>query len=558
MTRYTVTSALPYANGPIHFGHVAGAYLPADVYVRTLRMQGEEVIYVCGTDEHGVAITIAAEKAGQPYDEYVARWREEILSTFDALGIEFDVWTGTSVCPFHVETTQEFFRQLDERGYLQRRVSEQLYCSTDEMFLADRYVRGTCYECGQPDARGDECPACGTWTDPLRLSDPTCRVCGGVPERRSTTHWYLDLPRLRDDGVGDWIRAHTWKSNVSTFIGNLLEDVPQRAITRDMTWGVPIPEDLAEGEQGKVLYVWFDAPIGYVSFTKELLASRGADPDEWQRWWKGEDVRLVHFIGKDNIPFHCLVFPSMLFGTGQGYTLPWQVPANEFYNLEGGKFSTSEGRTIDVETFFETYDNEAVRFYIISSMPETADSEFSVEQLVQTNNSSLAGNIGNLATRVLKFIDKNYDGCIPPLAEEHRAAMDAEILEGCGAIGDPAEWVRDFRFRRATEQLLANATVGNVFMQRLEPWALRKTDPERAASALNTLCEWLSWLARWMMPFTPGKAQALWEMLGVEGRVERQAWPGVPRAESWRGLRAGQALGTPAALFPRLEAPAPK
>jgi len=555
LTRYTVTSALPYANGPIHFGHVAGAYLPADVYVRTLRMLGEEVTFICGTDEHGVAITIAAEKAGVEYPEYVARWKDEIHSTFQALSIEFDIWSGTSSCEQHVETSQEFFRQLDANGYLVRRTSDQLYCEKDEMFLADRYVNGTCYNCGKEGARGDECPSCGTWIDPLRLQSPTCRVCGTTPVRRSTTHWYLDLPKLRDEFMGDWIRGHEWKPNVSKFIQNLLADVPERAITRDMEWGVPVPPELAGEETGKVLYVWFDAPIGYVSFTKELMAKRGEPDDAWEACWKGDDVRLVHFIGKDNIPFHCLVFPSMLFGTKQGYCLPWQVPANEFYNLEGGKFSTSEGRTIDPMTFFETYDREAVRFYLITSLPETSDSEFSLSQFILTNNSALAGNIGNLATRVLKFIDKNFDSRIPALTEAHRAEMDKEILELCGAVGDPAEHVQGFHFRKAAEQLLANATVANVFMQRLEPWALRKTDPERAASALNTLCEWIGWLSKWMVPFMPGKAQALWEMLGQAGQVAGQPWPGVPSAADWRRLTEGQPLGTPEALFPRLEAP---
>jgi len=551
--RYTVTSALPYANGPIHFGHVAGAYLPADVYARTLRMLGEEVLFVCGTDEHGVAITIAAEKAGTPYPEYVARWRADIHATLRALSIEFDVWSGTSVCPEHVATTQDFFRRLDANGYLERRSTEQLYCATDAMFLADRYVLGTCYVCGEPNARGDECPRCGTWIDPLRLLEPRCRVCGNAPERRTTAHWYLDLPKLRDEHLGAWIRAHDWKPNVAAFIQNMLSDVPQRAITRDMKWGVPVPPEF-EGGEGKVLYVWFDAPIGYVSFTQELCRQRGT-PDEWQRWWKGADARIVHFIGKDNIPFHCLVFPAMLYGTHDGYALPWAVPANEFYHLAGGKFSTSEGRTIDPHELFARYEPEALRFYIVTSLPETADAEFSLEQFVLLNNSGLAGNLGNLATRVLKFIEKNYDNRVPALAPEHRAELDAAILEGCGPIGDPALHVREFRFRRAAEVLLANASVANVFMQRAEPWALRRTDPERAAGALNTLCEWLSWTARWMAPFLPRKSQALWEMLGRAGRVADQPWPGVPQAATWRTLEAGAPLGRPEALFPRLDPP---
>ena len=554
MPRYTVTSALPYANGPIHFGHVAGAYLPADVYVRTLRMLGEDVLFLCGTDEHGVAITIRAEEQGVGYPEYVARWRREHRETFASLGIQFDAWSGTSVCPPHPEMTQDFFRHLDENGYLVARETEQLYCVRDAMFLADRYVLGTCYMCGHENARGDECPSCGTWIEPLRLMHPRCKVCSNEPERRSTTHWYLDLPKLRDEHMGAWIEGHEWKPNVSGFIKNLLKDVPERAITRDMEWGIPLPEGTA-GAEGKVLYVWFDAPIGYVSFTRELCESRGEAPDAWEAWWKGDDVRLVHFIGKDNIPFHCLVFPSMLYGTKQGFSLPWAVPANEFYNLKDGKFSTSDGRTIDPASLLENVEAEAVRWYIITTLPETADAEFSLEGLATTNNADLAGNIGNLATRVLKFIGKNFAGQVPALSEQHRAEMDAEILQNCGEIADPAEPIQAFRFRDAAKHVTANASVANLFMQRLEPWALRKTDPERAASALNTLCQYIAWLAKWMAPFLPTKAQALWEMLGCAGRVADQPWPGVPHAADWRVLPDGQALGTAEALFPRMDVP---
>lgn len=549
MPRYTVTSALPYANGPIHFGQIAGAYLPADLYVRTLRQMGEDVLYVCGTDEHGVAITLRAEEQGLPYDEYVARWRSEHLDTFRSLGIEFDVWSGTSVCPHHEETTQDFFRHLDENDYLVAKESEQLYCVHDKMFLADRYVYGTCYECGAEGARGDECPSCGTWIQPLKLKSPRCKVCDNEPEKRTTTHWYLNLPKLRDEHLGDWIENQPWKPNVAAFIKNMLEDVPERAITRDMSWGVPLPESI-EGGEGKVLYVWFDAPIGYVSFTKELFADQ---PGEWEKWWKGDDVRLVHFIGKDNIPFHCMVFPSMLHGTKQDYVLPWSVPANEFYHMQGGKFSTSAGRTIDPAGLLETYDSEVVRWYIITTLPETSDAEFNLEGMVTTGNADLAGNIGNLVTRVLKFIAKNFEGRVPPMTEAHRAELDQEMLENCGEVGDPGKSVTEFRFREAARILAANASVANVFMQRLEPWALRKTDPEKAASALNTLCQYIGWLSKWMAPFLPQKAQALWEMLGMEGRVAEAGWPGAPEAASWRFLEDGHALGEPEALFPRMD-----
>ena len=552
MTRYLVTRALPYANGPIPFGHVVGAYLPADVYVRTLRLLGEEGLYVCGTDEHGVAITIGAEKEQVPYADYVARWRASIKSTFDALGLEFDVWSGTSISAPHAGLSQHFFRRLSEGGYLQVRETEQLYCPKDQKFLADRYVAGTCHFCQFRPARGDECPRCGKWLDPLLLVDPECKVCGTRPERRTTRHWYLDLPKLRDEHIGAWFEGHGWKPNVQGFIGNQLKEVEPRPITRDMSWGVPLPQDLAQGETGKVLYVWFDAPIGYVSFTAEWSASRG-DPEGWRRWWQSPDTRLVHFIGKDNIPFHCLVFPSMLHGVHEGYVLPWQVPANEFYNLEGRKFSTSAGWTIDLEDFFARYDAESARFYLLTSMPETADSEWSWQDFQRVVNTQLADTIGNLATRVLKFIEKNFEGRIPPCDGQFLEELDRTLFQDCGAFGDPAEHVQLFRFRRAAEQLIENARVANVFIDRLAPWSLKKTDPARCAAVLNTCCQWIAWVARWTVPFMPGKAQKLWAMLGNTGAVADLGWCGVPRRESWRLLEAGQRLGTVEGLFAKLD-----
>jgi methionyl-tRNA synthetase len=551
VTRYLVTSALPYANGPVHFGHVIGAYLPADVYVRTLRMRGEEVCFVSGTDEHGVAITLNAEKAGVEYPEYVAKWHADIKRTFDRFQIEFDVFSGTSTCPHHAEFSRHFFRRLEGAGYLIKQESEQLYCREDQKFLADRYVIGTCDRCGEPEARGDECPACGAWLDPLQLLEPRCKVCGATPEKRRTTHWYLDLPRLRDDHIGEWFREHPWKANVKAWIERMLEDLQPRPITRDLEWGVPVPEEIAGDEKGKALYVWFDAPIGYISFTREHFEKEG-DPEGWKRFWHDEDVRLVHFIGKDNIPFHSLIFPSMLWGIGEDYVLPWKIPAMEFYNLQGAKFSTSEERTIPLDDFFERFDADAARFYLLSSAPENADSEWRWEQFQICVNTSLADTIGNLVTRVLRFAAKHFDGKVPPLSPEHLEEMDRAILEECGEIADPHEQILDTRFRRAAETLVANATVANVFIDRMAPWALRKNDPERAASVLNTACEWISWLARWMVPFMPGKAQLLWEMIGNRDPVAAHPSPGIPVASTWRSL-SSQALGEIQPPFAKLD-----
>ena len=551
MVRYLVTSALPYANGPIHFGQVIGAYLPADCYVRTLRMLGEEVCFVCGTDEYGFAITVNAEAEGTPYDEYVARWRENARTTFEGLGIEFDVWSGTSISPHHRELSQQFFRRLDQGGYLLKRTSDQLYCPKDEMFLADRYVLGTCYVCGEDNARGDECPKCGTWLDALRLVAPRCRECGATPEKRATTHWYLDLPKLRDEHIGAWFQDHPWKGNVQAFVRAMLDELQERPITRDMSWGIPVPEDIAGDEVGKVLYVWFDAPIGYLSFTREWADARG-QPDAWKRFWKDPETRLVHFIGKDNIPFHCLIFPSMLWGQRDGYVLPWQVPAMEFYNLQGRKFSTSRNWTIPLERFFETYDRDATRFYLLSSAPEAADSEWRWEEYQRCVNASLADTIGNLATRVLRFVKKYEDGRIPPIATAHVEELDRVLLEECGPIEDPAEAILEFRFRRACERLVAGGTVANVFIDREAPWSLRKADPERSASVLNTAIQWLAWMARCMVPFMPGKAQLLWAMVGGQGPVEATGWPGLPRRGAWRTLAVGTPLGEIVGPFTKL------
>lgn len=543
MPRTLVTSALPYANGPLHLGHLIGAYLPADCYVRTLRALGEEVLYVCGTDEHGVAITIGAEQEGISYPEYVARWRASIKGAFDAFGIAFDVWSGTSVCPEHAATSQEFFRRLDQNGYLQKRAEEQLYCEKDAMFLADRYIQGTCHECGYEEARGDECPRCGKWLDPLRMPKTTCKVCGTAPVRRRTSHWYLDLPKLRDDGFGAWFEGHAWKPNVKAFIGNQLAELRPRPITRDMRWGVPVPADRAGGEQGKVLYVWFDAPIGYVSFTQQWARERGRAAD-WKRWWLEPETRLVQFIGKDNIPFHCLVFPSMLHGMKQGWVLPSEVPANEFYNLEGAKFSTSKNWTIPLEPLTQRYEADVVRFHLLASAPETADSEWRWEDFQRSVNASLADTIGNLATRVLRFAAKHFDGRVPPLGAALEAELDRSILTECGPLTDPARSVLEFRFRRATEELVANGAAANVFIDRHAPWALRAKDPERAAAVLNTACNWVALLACWVAPFMPRKGQQLWSMVGGAGRVEDHPWPGLPVAGRWRPLAPGTAFGT--------------
>lgn len=545
MTRYLVTSALPYANGPIHFGHVVGAYLPADIYVRYLRMKGEKVMFVCGTDEHGVAITINAEQAKTPYKEFVDRWHGEIKKTFDRFGIEFDIFSGTARNPLHANLSQHFFRRLHKNGYVFTQTIKQLYCLKDQMFLADRYLEGICPYCGAPDARGDECKKCGQWIDALQLKEPRCKTCGTTPEVRETMHWYLDLPKLYRDGVGKWFEDNpAWKSNVKSFVANMLKDLQPRPITRDLRWGVPVPQDF-EGGDGKVLYVWFDAPIGYVSNTALLCEEH---PEKWGTtadWWQSPDTRLIHFIGKDNIPFHCVVFPSMLFGAKEGYCLPWNVPANEFYNLQGRKFSTSGGWFLDMDDFFSKYSADAARYSLIANGPETADSEFTWEEFQRRNNGELADTIGNLASRLLKFVEQKFQGAIPSAEPDPtiRAAQENATRE----MGKAFE---NFQFRKACQELDALARFGNQAFDTAKPWASVKSNPDQCAKDLGQLYELLWSIAVLSHPILPTASTKLAEMMGLSVDWKTIRWEDAAKPSPRTKL---QKLGKIDVLFPKIE-----
>ncbi len=558
MAKYLVTSALPYANGPIHFGHVAGAYLPADVYVRYLRMSGHQVLYVCGTDEHGAPITLQAEQEGVPYGEYVARWREEIQALFQRFRIDFDIFTGTSTCPWHVETTQRFFQVLNDGGWIFEREEEQWYSEAAGRFLPDRYVQGTCPACSHPEARGDECPACGAWLDARKLTDPVSLVDGSRPVLRRTRHWYLDLPKLLKAGLLNWYRGAddsrphaAWKPNVDGYVQALLKDLKPRPITRDLPWGVPLPEGV-EGREGKVLYVWFDAPIGYVSATREW-AEREGDPEAWREWWRDPKCKLVHFIGKDNIAFHAVVFPAMLLGQGDAwegrrFILPWAVPANEFYNLQGRKFSTSRGWYLDNERFFASYSGDAARFHLVLTAPETSDSEFTWEGFQLTNNSLLADKLGNLVTRVLKFCARRFDNRVPAASgvldgHEALAAADSHFAE----VG---ERLSRHEFQRAARSLLAACDDLNQFFDKQAPWKLVKspdeTERQRCGDVLERCVAYLGVLARRLAPFCPDTAGRIQTMLGeAQGPVPPEQWgpetAGVPPARLPEGARLGEA-----------------
>ncbi|MCX8229321.1 MAG: methionine--tRNA ligase [Planctomycetota bacterium] len=562
MTRHLVTSALPYANGPIHFGHVAGAYLPADVYVRYLRMKGEDVLYVCGTDEHGVAITLKAEKEGLGYAEYVDGWRREIKALFDKFEISFDIWSGTSRCPQHAELSRTFFTTLLNNGLIFDKTEDQWYSEALERYLPDRYLEGGCPECGHEKARGDECPRCGAWIDAKDLVSPTCTIDGSKPVLKATKHWFLDLPKIQENGLQKWYdgqnegRPHTaWKPNVHGYVQAMLKDMQARPITRDLPWGVPLPEELAGGE-GKVLYVWFDAPIGYISATMEWAEKQGK-PDAWKTWWQSPDTQLSHFIGKDNIAFHMVVFPSMLLGQGDSenespYVLPWSVPANEFYNLQGRKFSTSEGWHLNNEDFFSKYSADAARFHLILSGPESADSEFTWEGFQSTNNALLADKLGNFSSRVLKFAEKRFEGKTPQSTGELDTHED--LMRATEAFAEVGQRLAQQEFKASAKALMKACDALNEFFDSMAPWKkIKSEDPAEhslCAATIERCIAYLELISRRLAPFCPSAAKELRQTLGAVAQPEQNKWG---NDEPPKTLPAYLALGEVGVLFPKID-----
>jgi len=561
-----VTSALPYANGHPHFGHLVGAYLPADVFVRYHRMLGSDVVYICGTDDHGVANTLGAEKEGVPYREFVQRGWEVWNDTCQQLGITFDNFSQTCREDPHYPLAQEFFLRCLKNGHIVRRDIEQLYSPKTGRFLADRYVMGQCYVCEHPDARGDECPKCGSWLEANKLKNPRSSTDpDDTLELRAAWQFEVDLaPFAQDPQIKPWLDEFRkgLKVNVSKFVFEKMiegEGLESRPITRDLPWGVPVPKTDLDGNpiedvDGKVLYVWFDAPIGYVSSTIEWAKREGKD---WRRYWirKGGDegARLIHFIGKDNIAFHCIVFPAMLAwqaldagdfigpGPGEQYVLPENVPANEFFNLEGRKFSKSEGWTIDIPPFIERYGVDRTRFYLISAMPETADSDFLWRDF-KARNDKLANAFGNFASRILKFLAKHFDNRVPPLGDATLERVDKEIEARTAAVGRAIE---EYRFRAAIEEFIGLAEDGNQFLQDEKPWQLRKTDLAACGSALHRALQYLPPLSVLAEPFVPGLAARLRAMLNLPARAPGPLWP----AER---LAAGHALGEAEVLVEKI------
>ncbi|MBX3465753.1 MAG: methionine--tRNA ligase [Planctomycetes bacterium] len=544
--RYLVTSALPYANGPIHFGHLAGAYLNADIFVRYKRLTGAEVLFVCGTDEHGAPILVNAEKEGAHPRDYTDRWHQAIKQSFERVDIAFDHFSRTSR-PVHYELTQHFFRRLVERGAITTRVDDQVYCEVCKRELPDRFVVGTCPKCDFDAARGDECPRCAAAFDATELKAPRCKTCGTNASKRPSKHWYLDLPALRPE-LEAWLEARfpAWKPNVVGEVKKYLADLKPRPITRDLQWGVPVP---LEEAKDRVFYVWFDAPIGYISSTREWAAQQGKPDDEWERWWKDPGTQLVHFIGKDNIAFHAVIFPSMLLGQREGYVLP-DVPANEFLNLEGQKFSTSGGWFIAIDDFVDRFPADTLRWTLTRSAPETRDSDFTYKDFQTRVNAELLGTFGNFASRVLKFVQARHQGAVPAAqadpGEPERRALEA-LRAGVAAAA--AELDR-YSTRGAAERVLEVGYAANKLIEERQPFKLINTDPAAAATTINVAVRLLEGLAVLLFPFVPGTATRLWAQLGLEGDPTRRRWQDAAEPAD----PAGRAIGAlDQHLFQRVE-----
>ena len=502
-----MTCALPYANGPVHIGHLAGVYVPADIYVRYLRMRGEDVLFICGSDEHGVPITIKAKKQGCTPQDVVDKYHRIIKDSFAGLGINFDIYSRTSSA-IHHRNASEFFRKLYDDGKFIEKESEQYYDEEAKTFLADRYIVGTCPKCGNEGAYGDQCEKCGSTLSPDELINPKSALSGSEPVKKKTRHWYLPLDQY-EPWLKEWIlEGHKeWRSNVYGQCKSWLDGGLQpRAVSRDLDWGVPVP---VEGADGKVLYVWFDAPIGYISNTAELL------PSSWEKWWKSQDTRLIHFIGKDNIVFHCIVFPSMLKAYGE-YVLPDNVPANEFLNLEGNKISTSRNWAVWLNEYLEEFPGkeDVLRYVLCANAPETKDNDFTWKDFQARNNSELVAILGNFVNRAVVLTHKYFGGRVP--ANARPEPVDAETLSQIPDIRKAVEDnIAHFKFREALKEAMNIARIGNKYLTDTEPWKVAKTDMDRTASILNVSLQICADLAVVFEPFLPFSAEKLRNILNV-------------------------------------------
>ncbi|MFQ5729693.1 MAG: methionine--tRNA ligase, partial [Waddliaceae bacterium] len=528
----------------LHFGHIAGAYLPGDCYARFQRLLKSDVLYICGSDEYGVAITLSAELAGRTPKEHVDIFHQVNLNLFEKLNSSFDHYSRTT-CEAHSKPVQQYFLELLENGYIEEKVTDQLFSEADQRFLADRYVIGICPGCQYEEARGDECPKCGASFEATDLTNPRSKLTGAPLSYKATKHWFILLDKFKDR-LMDWIVAKDWKPNVVNFAKEYIKDLRPRAITRDSDWGVPIP---LPNTEGKVLYVWFDAPIGYISATMEW-AQRLGQPDKWKDYWFDPDTRLVHFIGKDNIPFHAVIFPAMTMGQNQPYKLVDQVPANEFFMLEGRQFSKSEGWYIDLEDFFTRYTADQIRYAIAANAPETSDSDFCWKDFQQKCNTELLGKYGNLVNRVLVFANKQCEGIAPPRTDLQ--PVDVAFLEKIDSLVQNAYHCYDnFSLRRATHAIMELAQEGNVYFDAKQPWKTAKNPDTRPSMEATIACclECIKALALISFPIIPEAAGSIWKMLGFKEKLEKEGWAKVLETP----FPAGQELQKTTILFAKIE-----
>ena len=536
--RTLVTAALPYANGGVHIGHLAGVYVPADIYVRYLRLRGRDVLFICGSDEHGVPITIRAKKEGVTPQDVCDRYHKLIKESFEKFGISFSIYSRTT-SDVHAKTATEFFEKLYEKGEFIEQESEQYFDEEAKTFLADRYIKGECPHCGNPDAYGDQCEKCGKDLSPTELINPHSTISGSKPVLRTTKHWYLPLDKAQP-WLEKWILAdHSdWRSNVVGQCKSWFDmGLKPRAVTRDLDWGIPVP---VEGAEGKVMYVWFDAPIGYISNTRELL------PNDWEKWWKSQDTRLVHFIGKDNIVFHCIVFPAMLKAEGS-YILPDNVPANEFLNLEDDKIATSRNWAVWLHEYVEEFPGkqDVLRYVLTANAPETKDNNFTWKDFQARNNNELVAVYGNFVNRALVLTQKYFGGKVPPCGE--LTEQDKEIIAEFRDVKTKVEELLEkFRFRDAQKEAMNLARIGNKYLADSEPWKVFKTDPKRVETILNLSLQLVANLAIAFEPFLPFSSEKLRHMINMSDLK----WDNLGQTDL---LVAGHELNKPELLFEKIE-----
>ena len=535
-----VTSALPYANGPLHLGHLAGAYLTADFFVRYHRLKGEDVLFICGSDEHGVPITIAAEKEGVSPQDIVDRYHEWNKETFKKMGISFDYYGRTS-SKVHHETSQEIFTELYKKGFFKVKSEELYFDEATQMFLPDRYVKGECPNCGYGEAYGDQCEKCGNSLNPTELINPVSSLSGETPIRKETQHWYMPLGEMQEK-LASWIKTREdWKPNVIGQIKSWLQDgLNDRAATRDLNWGVPVP---LEDADGKVLYVWFEAPIGYISATKEW-AEKSNKPDAWEKYWKNDDAKLYHFIGKDNIVFHCIMFPIILMEHGN-FVLPENVPANEFLNLEGKKLSTSRGWAVWLHDYLESFESDYLRYALGVSLPESKDSDFSWKDFQNRINNELVAVLGNFVHRANSFIEKYADSTVPILEEPQ--AIDVEMLEAITVQKQKIEHAFEhFRFREAVQEGIQLARLANKYFTDTEPWKTRKTNEVACFNSLHVSIQVVAALSVLMEPILPKSMMVLRHQIGLADSIK---WADISSSM----LPAGQTIKPATLLFQKIE-----